>query len=460
MRVLVSTESRFDCTSDGTCWNVGWAGYGFWQRYLDAFDEVRILARVRPVAEPPPDAVAVTGPSVSLVPLPYYLGPWDFLRNRRSLGRAVRDAVQGDDGIILRAPGAVTGLVAEAMRGGRPYGIEVVGDPYDVFAPGGVRTVLRPLLRRVMSRQLRAQCLTACAAAYVTAGSLQRRYPAAPASFVTRYSSIDLPEGAFVSEARQFTRGPGTTRQLVFVGSLEQLYKGPDVLIEAIALAARDGLPLQLTMIGDGKHRVELEAHARSRGVADRIRFVGHLPPGQAIRTHLDAADLFVLPSRTEGLPRALIEAMARAVPCVGSDVGGIPELLAPAERVPPGDAAALSATLLAVLRDPARLTRLSEDNLHKAREYHVACLRPRRQAFYGAVRQATEQWQAARPLTRSERPHQTRSSSAKFTRYVLPLNSTSRDSRRLVAQCSSTRFTRLRAFAAPDATTPVRAGW
>lgn len=394
MRVLVTTEARFDRTPDGACWTIGSAGYTFWQRYLDVFDEVGVVARVRDAPSAPPSGVRADGRNVSLAALPYYIGPWAYLRNYLPLRRVTRSVVRPADAVIVRAPGPVsTILVATLRRSGRPFGVEVVGDPFDVFAPGAVRSVLRPLLRWWMPRALRRQCVGACAVAYVTSATLQQRYPAPAATHVTSYSSIDLPDEAFVREPR--LPGPtGRTNRIVFVGSLEQLYKGPDVLIDAVAIAVRHGADLEMTMIGDGKHRHELEARARDRGLTDRVRFTGHLPPGDPIRDELDHADLFVLPSRTEGLPRVLIEAMARGVPCIGTSAGGIPELLAPSERVPAGDADALAAKLLEVLGDPQRLARLSREHLQKARQYHAEVLRPRRKAFYVAVQEATLRWQ------------------------------------------------------------------
>ena len=88
--------------------------------------------------------------------------------------------------------------------------------------------------------------------------------------------------------------------------------------------------------MGDGRHRAELESLARTSGISAATKFLGELPNGEAIREQLDQATLMVLPSRTEGLPRVIIEAMARAVPCVASNVGGIPELLDPRYLVPP----------------------------------------------------------------------------------------------------------------------------
>jgi L-malate glycosyltransferase len=121
------------------------------------------------------------------------------------------------------------------------------------------------------------------------------------------------------------------------------------------------------------------------------VHFRGNLPSGQAVRAALDAADIFVLPSRQEGLPRALVEAMARALPCIGSTIGGIPELLPPADLVPPGDAEALAAKIREVAADPARRARMSAANLAKAGDYREAELHDRRVAFYRELRARTE---------------------------------------------------------------------
>jgi glycosyltransferase involved in cell wall biosynthesis len=104
-------------------------------------------------------------------------------------------------------------------------------------------------------------------------------------------------------------------------------------------------------------------------------------------------ADLFVLPSRTEGLPRAMLEAMARALPCIGSTAGGIPELLPAEDMVPPGDALSLALKIRSVLTDPVRLMSMSSRNLEKAKGYHEGILRERRNAFYNSVLDVTREW-------------------------------------------------------------------
>jgi glycosyltransferase involved in cell wall biosynthesis len=84
---------------------------------------------------------------------------------------------------------------------------------------------------------------------------------------------------------------------------------------------------------------------------------------------------------------------MARGLPCIGSTVGGITELLEPEELVPPNDVVALEKKIIEVLSDPARMARLSKRNLAIAAGYTESDLRARRLAFYKSLRAGTETW-------------------------------------------------------------------
>jgi glycosyltransferase involved in cell wall biosynthesis len=399
--VVVTSEYRFDRTPEGAVWTVDGPAYPFWTRYLSAFDEVRVVARVRECATPARRARRVDGDRVGVWPLPYYRGPAQYLLRRRAVGRAVRAATGPADAAILRVPSPIGTLLAQARaRQGRPYALEVIGDPYDVLAPGTVEHPLRPLMRTLSTRHLRRQCRRAAAVSYVTEHALQARYPAGPAAVTGAYSGVDLPAEAFVPAGRRVVRVPPCPA-LVCVGTLEQLYKGVDVLLRAVSHLVARGTPVRLTHVGDGRYRPHVEALAARLGVADRVTFVGAVPAGEAVRRHLDRADLFVLPSRTEGLPRALIEAMARALPAVATAVGGIPELLPPADLVPAGDAAALARVVAAVLGDPARMTVSSARNLRRAHDYATTSLAGRRDAFYRAVASRTRTPTVARDVAR-----------------------------------------------------------
>jgi glycosyltransferase involved in cell wall biosynthesis len=255
-----------------------------------------------------------------------------------------------------------------------------------------VRHPLRPLLRWWFPRQLRRVCAEASAVTYVTERALQRRYPPTPSAFSIHCSDVELPPEALVASPRK-PHPEQSAFALIMVGTLAQLYKAPDVLIKATAQCIRKGLDLRLSLVGDGKFRPALEQQAAEAGLGGRVRFLGQLPAGERVRAELDRADVFVLPSRHEGLPRAIVEAMARGLPCIASTVGGIPELLPESDMVPPGDTAALARKIREVIESPERMAAMSARNLQKAGEYMEAALAGRRTSFYQALKERTDAW-------------------------------------------------------------------
>ncbi|RLC91277.1 MAG: glycosyl transferase family 1 [Chloroflexi bacterium] len=394
MNLIVTIDHRFAHTPDGAMWTMTSFTYPFWKRYLAVFDHVRVVARVQDVPSAAPNWTRCDGEGVSFAAIPYYHGPWQYLRRARQVRRAVRNAVGADDAVILRVQGQISSCLRPFLRQtGRPYGVEVVGDPYDAFAPGYVTHPLRPFLRWWLPRRMREQCAGACAAAYVTEHALQRRYPPAPGAFSTHYSSIVLPDAALASAARPL-QAQQRTFTLIIVGTLDNLSKGPDVLIDAVATCVQEeGLDLHLVLVGSGKYQQDLEARVATLGLDSRVRFTGWLPAGEAVRAQLDQADLFVLPSRQEGLSRSTIEAMARALPCIATTVGGTSELLPPEDLVPPNDVPALVHKIREVVTDPERMARMSARNLKKANEFREEILSKRWTAFYRYVREKTEEW-------------------------------------------------------------------
>jgi glycosyltransferase involved in cell wall biosynthesis len=146
------------------------------------------------------------------------------------------------------------------------------------------------------------------------------------------------------------------------VGRLESR-KGHDDLLAAAhtVLARANGLRPQLLVVGDGPLRRRLAEQAASLGIADSVRFAGHVAD---VRIPLAAMDVFVLSSNAEGMSNALLEAMAAGRPVIGTAVGGTAEVLDGADRgllVPPGDPDALGGAMLALLADRERARRLGE---------------------------------------------------------------------------------------------------
>ena len=394
MDLVVVTERRFVRDRNGrACCTDGSRAYSFWSRYRVAFDRVLVMARVADGASDEAQA-KVEGEGVCLVPVADFRGLSGMVLGRRTIRDAISHVERHSPAFLLRVPGALGQVVYESLVGRAiPFGLEVVGDPGEVFASGTFRHPLRPLLRRLSVQCQRSQCRRALAVSYVTEDRLQRTYPPGEGAFHEFYSSVYLPENAFASCRANFDFRGRPTR-IVTVGTMQQPYKGFHVLVDAIADVKRSGHDVALTIVGDGQHRWELETQAKKLGLSERVTFLGHLPAGDAVRDALDQADLFVLPSLTEGLPRAMIEAMARGLPCLGSNVGGIPELLKTNCLFPPDDARALAGAIRQLIRDPQRMSQESTSNLTKAKQYRDSEISVRRDRFY---RELARRSQAAR---------------------------------------------------------------
>jgi len=157
--------------------------------------------------------------------------------------------------------------------------------------------------------------------------------------------------------------------------------KGHVDLLEAFAALSRDHPELRLDLVGDGPDRGKLEQLSRSLGLADRVSFLGVLPSAR-VREEITAADAFVLaakphPSgRMDGIPVALMEAMASGAPTVSTRLSGIPELLIDGVTgllVEPGRPEELVAALRRLVEDAELRARLgTAGRAHVERHFNL----------------------------------------------------------------------------------------
>jgi glycosyltransferase involved in cell wall biosynthesis len=171
-------------------------------------------------------------------------------------------------------------------------------------------------------------------------------------------------------------RAPDPQPVLITVGRLSPP-KGFDDAIRALALLRSRGREATLWLVGDGPERAALEALARDRGVADRVRFLGVLGHEDLLPLYRRAW-LLIAPSRVlangrrDGIPNVIVEAMAMGLPCVGTRAGGIEEAIVPGETgalAEPGDPVSLAAAVESVLADPEALARLGRAARQRALE-------------------------------------------------------------------------------------------
>ncbi|MGH7729797.1 MAG: glycosyltransferase [Candidatus Eiseniibacteriota bacterium] len=212
-----------------------------------------------------------------------------------------------------------------------------------------------PAQRALKRNELRqADAVTAVCGAVVD--SLVRDYGVERSRFRVVPNGADPPDDELERPAARKLRdelGAGPFRPLwVCLARLES-QKGHAVLIDALARVRARGLDFVAVMAGEGSLRAALERQTEEAGLGDHVRFAGQV---EAAGPLLTAADACVLPSLWEGLPLALLEALARARPVIASRVGGVPDVIEDGltgRLVPPGDAAALAAALEDFHRKP-----------------------------------------------------------------------------------------------------------
>jgi glycosyltransferase involved in cell wall biosynthesis len=173
-------------------------------------------------------------------------------------------------------------------------------------------------------------------------------------------NGIDLRRfSATMGESRDPVRRATSGKRIVLVGNMTCDVKGHPWLIEAAPAVLREFPDTHFVLAGDGEQRPNFERIVADLGLTKHFSFLGQR---HDIPSVLSSCDIAVLPSRAEGLPNAVLEYMASALPTVASKVGGNVEIVKDGVTgllVPPENANALAAALLQLLRDPGLAERL-----------------------------------------------------------------------------------------------------
>jgi glycosyltransferase involved in cell wall biosynthesis len=353
------------------------------EKYSFLAEDIVFLCREAPALERMSE---ITYPHFTFVPVPNLNSMPSLLRRFRQASRIIEEAVAQADMGVFRMPSLISFLAAwHARRLGKPYMIEVVSCPWDALwnhsALGKAAAPLFTLAQRLLVRD-------APYVLYESERFLQRRYPSRG-----RYvscSDVELPEPQRAADEvllRRMERIASLPSQAPLVlgtaGALDVPYKGQRFVIRALACLRRRGMEFEYRLAGGGDTSA-LQGEADRLGVRDLVRVLGALPHEEMFG-FFDGLDIYVQPSLQEGLPRAVVEAMSRACPALGSSAGGIPELFDPSCVFPRGDAEALELLLAALWQDRERLAAMARDSFARASAFRPAVLEQKRRAFYAA---------------------------------------------------------------------------
>jgi glycosyltransferase involved in cell wall biosynthesis len=183
---------------------------------------------------------------------------------------------------------------------------------------------------------------------------------------------VRIVNGIELAGRAPFPKGSGTPPHLVFAGRLNP-QKCPVFLVELLA-TVKD-LPWRLTLIGDGALMPGVREKIREHQLESRIALPGWLA-GAAVQDILRDADMFVLPSSSEGLPVEAVEALRQGLAVIASDIPGVHDVVEPGVngfRLPVGDVPAWSAALRRLLQAPAELVAMRQASWQKAAEFDLS---------------------------------------------------------------------------------------
>ena len=295
------------------------------KRYTDVFDEVRVVSRQNEISKLDINLTLANVQKVEFIKVPNFKSLSNYYKKIKA-EKIIEKEVKLSHCVISRLPSAIGAIAVEyAKKYHKPYLIEIVGCGFEAMWNLNLAGKIIAPFSYIRTKKL---VKDAPYAIYITNEFLQQRYPCNGKCISC--SNVALPpvdESILEKRLKKIDQiKEDSTIILGTIGAVNVRYKAQENVIKAISILKNKGCNIEYHLVGDGDSRY-LENIADKFGVKNKVNFIGSLPHKNIFR-YLDDIDLYIQPSKTEGLPRALIEAMSRGCPAIGSNAGGIPELL------------------------------------------------------------------------------------------------------------------------------------
>lgn len=216
---------------------------------------------------------------------------------------------------------------------------------------------------------------------YVTSRFLQQRYPTKGKSVGCSNVVINTVDVSVLKQKIEKKLDIDSRIRIGTAAALDVRYKGQEYVITAIKILLQEGYDIEYCLAGGNRRNsTYLKELAKKEGVEERVFFCGSLTIDQ-MEEYYDSLDIYIQPSKQEGLPRAVIEAMSRGCLVLGTNVAGIPELLPKSCLFKKGSAQAVANAVKNLLS--LNHKEIAEQNFQKAKEYVKPVLEERRKKFY-----------------------------------------------------------------------------
>ena len=356
-----------------------YGGFGdYVKSFLPYFDEIHLCVPVSRIHMP--GVYPMDHPKFVFTNLPFYRNELELVLKWPAIFWSMKNAVKNADVVNPRIPD-MTGVAGWlwCMAFGKPHFVSVQSDMHG-FMESPNNTNTRGLVREGLYAWIRFYLLfermifrkSLC---FPQGSLLRSRYPSAAAAYEWISSSIHQGDIIEPFESEKCKR---KIVNLLHVGRVTKS-KGHIYLIRTLA-CLKELMPersFQLRCVGkvDKQSLAMLQDEAERVGVDRQISWIGNIEHGEALWGFFDSADIFVLSSIWEGTPKVLLEAMARCVPVVSTDVGGVPTLVDDGARgllVPPHDPEAMARAIARMITDDSLRNRCIKNGNRFARQYIV----------------------------------------------------------------------------------------
>lgn len=297
---------------------------------------------------------------------------------KKNVRKRIQEEISQSECVIVRLPSFI-GLVSlkYIKKLNKPYLIEMVGCPWDALWN---HSIAGKFIAPIMYLLCKSEIKQAPYVVYVTNEFLQNRYPTKGRSISC--SNVMLPQNDenILKDRLNKIRNEKVNKKIIIgtCATVSSRYKGQQNIIRALKLLKNKGYEVEYQLVGGGDTSY-LESIAKKYNSYKDVKFIGTLTHDKVFEW-LDTIDIYVQPSLTEGLPRALVEALNRGCPAIGSDAGGIPELLGKANIYPKKSYKAFIDVFENVNINKEKI---AIKNFEKAKEYERNKLETRRTEFF-----------------------------------------------------------------------------
>lgn len=307
------------------------------------------------------------------------LSSYISIKNRRFTNKTIEKLVIKNDIIIIRLP-SDSGYTAirYCNKHSKQFFIEIVGCPWDSLWNYNLKgKILAPFnYYKLKSIALNSQYVL-----YVTNKFLQERYPSKGNNIGCSDVKLNSLDNNVLTKRLNKIELMEDMNTLILgtIAAVDVKYKGQSYVIRAIAKLKKEGINIKYILAGGGDNTY-LKSVAKDNGVLEEINFIGSLPHEQVFKL-LDSIDIYIQPSKLEGLSRSLVEAMSRGCPSIGANAGGTPELLNNDFIFRKGNVSDICEILKKL--NTSLLIREAKRNFNKAKEFDVNLLDLKRNDFY-----------------------------------------------------------------------------